>query len=108
MYLTVTLVLALFLVVMRGRRRLDPRSARTLTLASAASVGVLFCQVLLGALNVWLGEHAWLVVLHLTGGALLWVSLIYFSLLVVGAPQPAEAGARRKTGVQPAAAGGLS
>jgi heme A synthase len=106
MYVTVLLVLALFATVMRQRRRLDPSSARTLTAASAASVGVLACQVLLGALNVWLGEHAWLVVVHLTVGALLWISLVYFDLLVLGAPQPAEAAARRKASVQPATAGG--
>ena len=58
----------------------------------------------LGFRNVWLGEHAWLVVLHLATGALLWVSLVYFTLLVVGAPAPAEAGARRKTSVQPVTA----
>jgi len=67
---------------------------------------VLACQVLLGALNVWLGEHAWLVVVHLTVGALLWISLVYFGLLVLGAPQPAEALARRRTSAQPATAGG--
>jgi len=67
---------------------------------------VLCCQVLLGALNVWLGEHAWLVVLHLATGALLWVSLVYFTLLVVGAPAPAEAARRSQAPVQPATAGG--
>jgi heme A synthase len=106
MYLTVLLVLALFVAVVRRRRRLDPQSARTLTGASALTIAVLGSQVLLGALNVWLGEHASLVVAHLAVGALLWVSLVYFTLLVVGAPQPAEAGARRKPSVQPAAAGG--
>jgi heme A synthase len=99
-------VLALFVAVVRLRRRLDPQSARTLTGASALTIAVLGSQVLLGALNVWLGEHASLVVVHLAVGALLWVSLVYFTLLVVGAPQPAEAGARRKPSVQPAAAGG--
>jgi heme A synthase len=106
MYLTVLLVLALFIAVVRRRRRLDPESARTLTAASALTIGVLCCQVLLGALNVWLGEHAWLVVLHLTVGALLWISLVYFTLLVVGAPQPAEAAARQRSSIQPATAGG--
>jgi heme A synthase len=106
MYLTVVLVLALFTIAVRQRRRLDPESARTLTLASAASVGVLACQVVLGALNVWLGEHAWLVVAHLTVGALLWISLVYFGLLVLGAPQPAEAAARRRPSPRPATAGG--
>lgn len=104
MYVTVLLVLTLFAVVVRRRRQLDRESARTLTAASAATVGVLCCQVLLGALNVWLGEHAWLVVLHLATGALLWVSLVYFTLLVVGAPQPAEAATRRQTSVQPVTA----
>jgi len=106
MYLTVLLVLALFGAVVRRSRSLDPSSARTLMAASALTVGVLGCQVLLGALNVWLGEHAWLVVAHLAVGALLWVSLVYFTLLVVGAPQPAEAAARQKRSVQPATAGG--
>lgn len=106
MYLTVALVLALFVTVTRQRRRLDPSSAHSLTLASAAAIGVLACQVLLGALNVWLGEHAWLVVVHLTVGALLWISLVYFGLLVLGAPQPAEAAARRRPSPQPATAGG--
>jgi len=106
MYVTVTLVLALFLVVLRQRRRLDPVSARTMTAASAASVAVLVCQVLLGAINVWAGEHAWLVVAHLTGGALLWLTLVYFTLLAVGAPEPAEAANRGRRRVQPATAGG--
>jgi heme a synthase len=105
-YLTVLLVLALFVVVLRRRRRLDPQSARTLTGASALTIGVLASQVSLGALNVWLGEHATLVVAHLAVGALLWVSLVYFTLMVVGAPEPAEAGARRKPSAQPATAGG--
>jgi heme A synthase len=106
MYLTVLLVLALFVTVVRRRRRLDESSARTLTAASAITVGVLCCQVWLGALNVWLGEHPWLVVLHLTVGALLWVSLVYFTLLVVGAPQPAEAATRQRSPIRPATAGG--
>jgi heme A synthase len=106
MYVTVALVLTLFAAVMRQRRRLDRASSRTLTRASAATLGVLACQVLLGALNVWLGEHAWLVVLHLTVGALLWISLVYFGLLVLGAPQPAEAAAKRRPSPQPATAGG--
>ncbi len=106
MYLTVTLVLALFVAVLRGRRRLDAASARALTLASGAAVGVLAGQVLLGALNVWLGEHAWLVVAHLSGGALLWITLVYLTLLAVGAPEPAEAAARQKASARPAAAGG--
>jgi heme A synthase len=42
-------------------------------------------QVMLGALNVWLGEHAWLVVAHLTVATLLWASLVYASMLALPA-----------------------
>ena len=62
-------------------------------------------RLLAAALNVWLGDHAWLVVVHLTVGALLWISLVYFDLLVLGAPQPAEAAAKARPSPQPAAAG---
>ena len=104
MYLASALVLALFLTVLRQRRRLGAEAARRLTRAAGATLAILLVQVSLGALNVWLGEHAWLVVVHLAVGALLWVSLVFFSLLVLGAPQPAEAAQPRKARVQPAAA----
>ena len=73
MYVAVTVLLALFAVVMRQRRRLDPDSASALTRLGLAIIGVMLVQVLLGAVNVWAGEHAWLIVAHLAGGALLWV-----------------------------------
>jgi heme A synthase len=106
MYVAVTLVLLLFGTVLAQRRRLDPRAARRLSLAAGAAVAVLACQVVLGALNVWLGEHASLVVLHLAVGALLWVSLVFFSLLVLDARQAAEAPERGAARVRAAAAGG--
>jgi hypothetical protein len=34
-------------------------------------------------MNVWLGEHAGLVVVHLTVGTLLWASLVYVSMLAL-------------------------
>ena len=47
---------------------------------------ILIAQVLLGAVNVWVGEHAWLIVAHLAVGTLLWVSLIRFAFtLTLGA-----------------------
>src|SRR6185436_14114768 len=66
MYLASAAILALFVLVLAQRRRLDPDSARSLTLLAAAAVGVLLAQVLLGAMNVWLGEHETLIVAHLT------------------------------------------
>jgi heme A synthase len=47
-----------------------------------------FCtQVLLGALNVWLGKHASLVVAHLTLGTLVWCSLVWLTLTALAAPR---------------------
>ena len=100
MYVAVTLLLALFAVVMRQRRRLDPDSASALTRLGLAIIGVMLIQVLLGAVNVWAGEHAWLIVAHLAGGALLWVALVLFAIRVTGVPEPSLAGARRRENVE--------
>ena len=50
------------------------------------AAGILVVQILLGALNVWLGEHAELVVAHLTVGTLLWVTVAYAALELVPVP----------------------
>jgi heme A synthase len=100
MYVAVTVLLALFAAVMRQRRRLDPGSAASLTRLGLAIVGVMVVQVLLGAINVWAGEHAWLIVAHLTGGAALWIALVLFAIQLTAVPEPSPAGARRRKGVE--------
>jgi heme A synthase len=100
MYVAVTVLLVLFAVVMRQRRRLDPGSAAALTRLGVAIIGVMLLQVLLGAVNVWAGEHAWLIVAHLAGGALLWVALVLFAIQLTAVPEPSPAGARRRKGVE--------
>ena len=75
MYVAVVVVLALFAIVVRQRRRLDERWGAELVNLAWVTVVILFAQVLLGALNVWAGEHAWLIVAHLAVGTLLWLSL---------------------------------
>jgi heme A synthase len=50
------------------------------------AVGLLLVQVLLGALNVWLGKHAELVLAHLTVGTLLWGTVAYAALELLPAP----------------------
>jgi heme A synthase len=78
MYLAVIAVLGLVVVARwRGVR------APALTLAAS----LLVVQVLLGALNVWLGEHAGLVVAHLTLATLLWATVVHAALQLVPAPQ---------------------
>ena len=64
MFLAVAAIAALALLLHRRR------AAGRLPLAIGAALAA---QVLLGAMNVWLGEHAWLVVAHLAVATLLWM-----------------------------------
>ena len=104
MFIAVTILLVLFATVARQRRRLDPTSAAELGRSTGVIAAVLFCQVLLGAVNVWAGEHEWLIVAHLAVGALLWVSLVAFALQLTAVPEPSPAGKRRRTTVEAAPA----
>jgi cytochrome c oxidase assembly protein subunit 15/protoheme IX farnesyltransferase len=54
-----------------------------------ASGGVLALQVLLGALNVWLGEHPALIVAHLVTGTVLWTLILSATLRLLPAPAAA-------------------
>jgi heme A synthase len=80
MYLATILLLALILLVLR--RRPSQGVVRSAYLLG----GLLVLQILLGALNVWLGEHAELVVAHLAVGTLLWVTVAYAALELVPVP----------------------
>jgi heme A synthase len=81
MYLASVLVLALFIVAVRRRRSMGGSGDGGLVRATGITAAVLIVQVLLGALNVWLGEHAGLVVVHLAVATLLWASLVYVAML---------------------------
>lgn len=85
MYLSCVLVLSLLVAVIRRRRSIGAAGDGRLTAAVSLTAAVLVVQVMLGALNVWLGEHAWLVVAHLTVATLLWASLVYASMLALPA-----------------------
>ena len=63
---TIAIIVLLSVAFARGSRD------RLLVLAAL----LLFCQFMLGALNVWLGEHGPLIVAHLTTGTLLWAAVI--------------------------------
>ncbi len=65
------------------------RGSRSRLLAIAGLL--LVCQVLLGALNVWLGEHPSLVVAHLTVATLLWSSVLLIAYTLAFAPAGARA-----------------
>lgn len=93
-YITVVLVIALAVQVLRATTaspNLADGAERVRPLAWTA-LGVLTLQVLLGALNVWLGEHPGLIAAHLTVGALLWLVLVSLTLSVTGRPNVPQGG----------------
>src|SRR5262249_13563975 len=63
------------------------RGARDRLLALAALL--LFCQLLLGALNVWLGEHGPLIVAHLATATLLWATVVSIAYKLAWLPSGA-------------------
>ena len=77
MFLATIAVLAFVAMALHRRVRSWP--------VLAAAFIVLF-QVLLGALNVWLGKHAGLIVGHLTLGTLLWATVVWAGLTLVAVP----------------------
>lgn len=80
---TLAILLLLTVALVRGSR------SRLLALAGL----LLVCQVLLGALNVWLEEHAALIVAHLIVATLLWSTVLLIAYRLAWAPQPSAAGA---------------
>jgi heme A synthase len=81
MYLASISVLATAAVALRDRVR---------TRAFYLAVLILLGQVLLGALNVWLGKHPGLIIAHLTLGTVLWGTVVYASTSLLRAPAPAS------------------
>jgi heme A synthase len=88
MYLATIAVVAMFALAWRRRVRTWP---------FAAAIGILLAQVLLGALNVWLGKHAGLIIAHLTVGTLLWATLVQATMSLVPVPAPDPSRLRRRT-----------
>ena len=86
MYLAVVAVLAL--VVLTLRRRPSAELVRGAWIA----LGLVFVQVLVGALNVWLDEYETLIVLHLALGTLLWWTVAAMTLSLYRVPSPVLAG----------------
>jgi heme A synthase len=85
MYLASIAVLATAAVALRDRVR---------TPAFYAAVLALLGQVLLGAINVWLGKHPGLILAHLTLGTVLWGTVVYAGCTLLRGSRVAEAPAR--------------
>jgi heme A synthase len=86
MYLAAIAVVAMAIVA--ARRRAPNR-------AFYLAPVVLAVQILLGALNVWLGEHAGLIVAHLAVGTLLWSVVVIAATSFVPVSAPAGERVRR-------------
>ncbi|MFL5907895.1 MAG: COX15/CtaA family protein [Solirubrobacterales bacterium] len=76
---TIAIIVLLGVAFARGSRD------RLLVLAAL----LLLSQLLLGALNVWLGERGPLIVAHLTTGTLLWAAVLSIGYRLAWAPAPA-------------------
>jgi heme A synthase len=81
---TLAIIVLLSVAYARGSRD------RLLVLGALLLLG----QVLLGAMNVWLGEHASLIVAHLTVATLLWVTVMSIAYRLAWLPSPARSGER--------------
>lgn len=79
MYLTAFAVLALVAVAIRQRA-----PTRSFTVLGGLVAG----QILLGAMNVWLGKHAGLILAHLALGTIVWATAVYGLARLMPAPSP--------------------
>jgi heme A synthase len=95
MYLTAIAVLAMAAVALI--RRVPNRAYWIAPL-------LLVCQIALGAINVWAGKHAGLIIGHLALGTLLWGTVAYaaVSLMPASAPLPRTVGGREPAEAVPA------
>ena len=92
MYLAAIAVLAM--VALAIRRRAPSRAFL------AAGAILLVAQIALGAINVWAGKHAGLIIGHLALGTALWSTVVYAgaTLLPVSVPAPQRVGRREAAG----------
>jgi heme A synthase len=81
MYLASVLLITLIVVSLRRRVAVP---------YALALAGLLVTQILVGALNVWLDEYEWLIVLHLTLGTLLWATTLGLTLQLAPDREPAR------------------
>ncbi len=91
MYLAAIAVIAMVALAIRRRA-----PSRAFLVAGA----ILVFQIALGAINVWAGKHAGLIIGHLALGTALWSTVVYAgaTLLPVSVPTPARVGRREAAG----------
>ncbi len=95
MYLTAISVLAMAALALRRRA-----PSRAFWIAPL----ILVVQIALGAINVWAGKHAGLIVGHLALGTILWTTVVYAAATLVAVSAPAAASAHRREAADPVTA----
>jgi heme A synthase len=90
MYLTAIAVAAMTAVALRHRPR-DPATRGGL-IPFLLAPALLALQILLGALNVWLGEHPALILAHLTLATVLWATVVHAAASLLPVPADARRG----------------
>jgi heme A synthase len=95
MYLTAISLIAMTALALRRRA-----PSRAFLLAPL----ILVAQIALGAINVWAGKHAGLIVGHLALGTTLWATVVYATATLMPASAPAieRVDGRQATGAAPA------
>jgi heme A synthase len=88
MYLTAIAVLAMTAVALR--RRAPDSDLRERFVPFLLAPALLLLQILLGAMNVWLGKHPALIVAHLTLATLLWATVVYAASSLLAVPADAR------------------
>jgi heme A synthase len=83
LFMYLATIAIVFMCAVAWRRRVANRAFAIIPL-------LLGGQILLGALNVWLGEHAWLIVAHLTMATILWATVVYAAASLVEVPAEAR------------------
>jgi heme A synthase len=87
MYLTAIAVVAMTAVALRRRAR-EPSGGSLLAFVVAPVL--LAGQIVLGAMNVWLGKHGVLIVAHLTLATVLWATVVYAAASLFAVPAEAR------------------
>lgn len=85
MYLTLILVVTLAVLLLKNAARYDS----SIRGDAVAVLVILFSQILLGAMNVWLTKSGALIIAHLTVGTLLWLTTFWIAVSVTGRPRRA-------------------
>jgi heme A synthase len=83
LFMYLTTIAALLMCGLAWRRRVPNPAFAVIPVLLAG-------QILLGALNVWLGKHPWLIVAHLTLATMLWATVVYAAASLVEVPAEAR------------------